>query len=493
MQDQETIPSSTLTGAGDQLMYIDGNPVAAISGKTINLTNPANGKIIGTAPAGEKADVDVAVAVARRTFENGTWRDMSNSQRQKILWRAAEILEEELDNIAELESLNNGMLLATARQSAAFGAEIIRYYAGLVTKIYGKAQETVSDMGRTRSYTIKQPVGVAALIVPWNFPTNLLIQKLVAALAAGCSCVVKPSEETPLTALRIVRVFEKAGVPKGVINVVTGLGIETGAALAEHPDVDKVSFTGSTNVGKSIISAAAGNMKKVSLELGGKSPVIIMDDADLDVAIPAAAMSIFFHSGQVCVAGSRLYVHKKAYQQVVDGITAFAKSLKIGSPSDPETQLGPLISQRHYERVMGIVNRAIDSGIELATGGNRVESSGYYVEPTIFLNPPVDAEVVTDEIFGPVLVITQFDTFDEAMKMANDSDYGLAGSIWTQDFQTAQRFAQKMSSGIVWVNSPGIGDPGMPAGGLKQSGWGREMGEEGMEAFLETKSIFSSL
>jgi phenylacetaldehyde dehydrogenase len=371
--------------------------------------------------------------------------------------------------------------------------EMLRYYAGWSTKIHGMTSEISGPMGEFHAYSLRDPIGVAGMIVPWNVPFALICAKLGAALAAGCSCVVKPSEETPYSALLLVRVLEQAGVPKGVVNLVTGLGHEAGAALAEHHDVDKIAFTGSTEIGKRIVQAAAGNLKKVTLELGGKSPVIIFDDADLAKAIPTTAMGIFLHSGQICIAGSRLYVQRKVFDQVVEGLSGAAKSMKIGGAFDPTTQIGPLISAKQLERVSALVNSGVASGAELTAGGAAIGERGFYFQPTVLANPAADSRVVKEEIFGPVITANVFDEFEEVLEKANDTVYGLASTVYTTDISKAHLAAKSLQAGFVWINCHFVSDPSMTAGGFKQSGWGRELGAEGLDAYLQTKSVFTAL
>jgi phenylacetaldehyde dehydrogenase len=482
-----------IPGSGDQLMRIDGERVPALSGKTIDVRNPSTGELIGTTPSGESADVDRAVASARRTFDEEVWRGLSGAARQNILWRAAELIEEHTQELAALESLNNGMVIPMSNVLIATAAETIRYYAGWATKLYGITSEISSPVAQFHSYTLREPVGVCALIIPWNAPSTLTVQKLAPALAAGCSVVVKPSEETPFTALRLAELFEEAGVPRGVVNVVTGYGETAGAALAAHDKVAKIAFTGSTDVGKLIVRAATGNLKKVTLELGGKSPVIIFDDADLDAAIQGAANAIFLHSGQICAAGSRLYVQRSVFDQVVGGIAEIARGLKVGPGSDPTTQIGPIISERQLDRVLSLIASGVEEGAELVTGGERVGDKGYYVQPTILANPDPGARVIKEEIFGPVLTVIVFDDIDEVVAMANDTTYGLGAAIWTRDINKSHLIAKKLQAGFVWLNCHYVLDNSMPAGGYKQSGWGRELGPEGLEPYLQTKSVFAAL
>jgi phenylacetaldehyde dehydrogenase len=490
---QATTPAKHPTTVGNTLMLIDGRRVSALSGQTIDVRDPNSGELLGTSPAADAADVDRAVEAASRTFSNGVWRSLHPSERAKVLWRAADLVDAHAAELAELEALNSGMLLQLAHGVVSEVAEYLRYYAGWATKIHGVTSEISRPSMQFHAFTLKEPIGVCGFIVPWNFPLSLAAIKLAPALAAGCSCVLKPSEETPFTALRLAELLHEAGLPDGVVNVVTGYGHTAGAAIAAHEKIAKVAFTGSTQVGKLIVAAAAGNLKKLTLELGGKSPVIVFDDCDINTAIGGVSLGIFVRSGQVCVAGSRLYVQRGSFDKVVCGITDFARNLKIGNCLDPGTQIGPLISDKQLRRVTNLIASGIDEGAELVTGGKRVGDKGYFVQPTILANPRPSARVVREEIFGPVLTVTPFDDLDDIAQVANDTTYGLASAIWTRDISKAHLLAQKLQAGFVWVNCQFASDPSLPAGGYKQSGWGRELGKEGLDAYLETKSVFISL
>jgi phenylacetaldehyde dehydrogenase len=477
------------------LMLIDGKMVSAASGKTFAVYNPATGGVIASAPEGDKADVDLAVAAARRAFDEGRWTKISRSERGRILWRIADLIERDLEELAELESIDNGKPYAVARVAdLPLAVDMFRYMAGWATKITGSTLP-LSLPGEYLSYTVREPVGVVAQIIPWNFPLLMAAWKIAPALAAGCTIVLKAAEQTPLTALRLGEIIHEAGVPPGVVNILTGFGETAGAALAAHPDVDKVAFTGSTEVGKLIVQAAAGNLKKVSLELGGKSPAIILADADLDVAIAGAASAIFFNHGQCCCAGSRLYAHKSVYERVVEGVAEIAGKIKVGPGLDPATDMGPLVSDEQFSRVTSYIEDGRRSGAKVAVGGNRVGNLGYFVAPTVLENTTPNMKVIREEIFGPVVCATPFsdDDLDAIAKQANDTIYGLAASVWTRNGGTAHKLASRIRSGTVWINCHNVFDASLPFGGYKQSGWGREMGEEVFHSYTEVKAVTAAL
>ncbi len=463
-------------------------------GGKIDVYDPATASVIGQAPAGTERDVDRAVAAARDAFDRDAWFGLGGDARSRILWRIAELIERDIDELAVLECLNNGNSFAMLRNfSLPHVAETFRYYAGWTTKIGGRSSEMAGGPTRMLGYTLREPVGVVGLITPWNAPLLILGWQLAPALAAGCTCVVKPSEETPLSALRFGQLLIEAGIPKGVVNIVTGIGNQAGAALAAHPDVDKVSFTGSTEVGRLILQAAGGNLKKLSLELGGKSPAIVLADADLDISVPGTARAIFSNAGQICSAGSRLYVHRSIYDAFVGKVADFARSLKLGPGMDSSAQMGPLISAKQLGRVSEYVRSGCDQGATVVTGGRQSPREGYFMEPTVFVGATAEMKVVKEEIFGPVLVAMPFDDQEEALTLANGSPYGLAASIWTRNVNSAHHYARMLKAGSVGINCHSAVSIGMPRGGYKQSGWGRENGPEGLETFLETKSVFVPL
>lgn len=475
------------------LMLINGEWLRAADGKEIDVFNPATGRKIATIAAGAKQDADLAVEAARQSFSNRVWRKLGSNERANIMFRAASLLEAHAEALAALETLDNGMPLAAARVRVQAAADSFRYYGGWCTKIHGITSTINNAMGQFHGYTLREPIGVAALIVPWNMPLILAANKVAAALAAGCSVILKPAEETSLTALRLGELLLQAGVPAGVVNVVTGLGHIVGAALTAHPDVAKVSFTGSTEVGRQIVAAAQGNLKRVALELGGKSPVIVFDDADIDAAAAGAARGIFANSGQMCVAGSRLFVQRKSYDRMLEGVCERAAALQLGDGFDPKSELGPIISSKQLQRVVALVDAGISDGGEVMAGGARMDRPGYFMQPTVLSGLKPETRAMREEIFGPVIAATPFDDEDEAIALANDTEYGLAAAVWSQDSRRVRRVAHELDAGTVWMNCQLVLDRTMPFGGFKQSGWGRENGWEGIESFLQTKALVEPL
>jgi phenylacetaldehyde dehydrogenase len=486
--------SSTLAKQGRLL--INNRWEDAASRKTFPTYNPATGEVLTRVAEGDKDDVDRAVKAARSAFENGPWPKMTTSERGRLIWKLGDLIEKHLEEFAELESLDNGKPLTVARVAdVPLAADLFRYMAGWATKIEGNTipiSVPYTPGARYHAYTLREPVGVVAQIIPWNFPLLMAAWKLGPALASGCTVILKPAEQTPLSALRLGELIVEAGFPEGVVNIVTGYG-NAGAALASHPDVDKVAFTGSTEVGKLIVQAAAGNLKKVSLELGGKSPNIILKDADIETAVQGAASAIFFNHGQCCCAGSRLYVESTIFDKVVDGVAEQAKKIKVGSGFDPATEMGPLISTEQLDRVCGYLEAGLAEGASAVVGGHKIPGKGYFVEPTVLVNTHEKMKVVEEEIFGPVVAALPFKDLDEVMPRANDSAYGLAAGIWTSDITKAHHLASKLRAGTVWINCYNIFDAALPFGGYKQSGWGREMGHDVLEMYTEVKAICAKI
>ncbi len=444
--------------------------------------------------------VDEAVGRAKASAESGIWSGKPDYERAKILWRVADLIDENAELLAELEMLNAGMYPAQAEMQVKIGAEWFRYYAGWCTKIDGIARD-VNTGGLTgvdshmHTYTVREPYGVVGLIFPWNGPVFNFCAKLAPALAAGCNSVVKPAEETPLSAHVLMRLLGEAGVPDGVANLVNGYGHTVGAAITAHPDVEKVAFTGSTEVGRAIVHASAdSNLNKVTLELGGKSPVLIFDDAKLKKAIPMSAFGTFVHSGQACVCGSRILVQRGVYDQVVEGMAMVANAMKMGGPKEEGTMSGPLISQKQLNRVLGYLEQGKADGAEIVTGGHRLDRKGYFVHPTVVTNlDPDTSRLFQEEIFGPVVTILPFDDEDEAVALANNSTYGLAATVWTKDLGRSHRLAKRLKAGTVGLNCAFPYDHSMPFGGYKQSGWGHESGKAGVETYLQTKIVWAQM
>ncbi|WER48394.1 aldehyde dehydrogenase family protein [Cupriavidus sp. WKF15] len=475
-------------------MFIDGQLVSAHSGKTFAVYDPSSGAEIAQVADGESEDVAAAVGAARRAFESDAWRRMPPAQREHLLLKLADLVEAHCDELAALETLNQGKLFGFSKMLEVGGsAQWLRYMAGWATKIEGSTIDLSLAFPpgvRYQASTRRVPAGVVAAIVPWNFPLLMAVWKIAPALACGCTVVLKPAEETPLTAIRLAELAHEAGFPKGVLNVVTGRGETAGAALVRHPDVSKVTFTGSTEVGRIIGAQCGQDIKRVSLELGGKSPVIVLDDCDPRKAIEGAANAIFFNHGQVCTAGSRLYVPRAKFSEIVGGIAAVADSLVLGSGFDERTQMGPLVSARHRDRVVGMIAEGRAQGGEIVSGGGAVPGDGYFVKPTVVANEHCKPlSLVRDEVFGPVLVAMPYDDLDEVIAAANSSEYGLGASVWTNQLDRALQVVDRIEAGTVWVNSHNMVDPAMPFGGFKSSGVGREHGKAIIDAYTETKSV----
>jgi phenylacetaldehyde dehydrogenase len=476
-------------------MFIDGKFVNAASGKTLPVYNPATGEVMAHVPEAESEDVDRAVRAARRAFDEGPWSKMSASQRGRLINKLADLLEQNLEEFAELESMDNGKPLSVARVAdVPLAVDLFRYMAGWSTKIMGHTFP-ISFPGEYLTYTLREPIGVVGQIIPWNFPLLMAAWKLGPALAAGCTVVLKLAEQTPLTGLRLAELIHEAGFPEGVVNVMTGYGEGAGAPLAAHDLVDKVAFTGSTEVGRLIVHAAAGNLKKVTLELGGKSPAIIFPDADLERAIPGTASAIFFNHGQCCCAGSRLFAHESIFDKVVEGVSDIASKIKVGSGMDPNTQMGPLVSEEQFQKVTGYIDSGLKEGAKATAGGKKAADKGYFVQPTVLTKTNPEMKVIKEEIFGPVVCAIPYSDSDleRIAKEANDTPYGLAASVWTRDISTANKMAKRIRSGTVWINCHNVFDAALPFGGYKQSGWGREMGAEVLNNYTEVKAVTTAL
>jgi aldehyde dehydrogenase (NAD+) len=473
-------------------LFINNEWRPAASGKRFPVVNPATEAVIADAAAGDAADVDNAVRAAKACFESAAWRDLSARKRGRLLFKAADLLEARLDEFSRLESAQNGKTLFEAKIELTMTVNTLRYYAGWADKIVG---DTLPVDGPFLAYTLREPIGVVGAIVPWNFPLNIASWKFAPALAAGCTIILKPASETPLTALLFAEVALEAGLPPGAFNVVSGGGSTAGAALVRHPDVDKISFTGSTEVGRQIMKMAADTNKRVTLELGGKSPNIIFADADLKAAVRGAQTGIFYGKGEVCAAGSRLLVERSVHQQVIEQLADGAKKLTPGDPLDKNTRLGALVSKKQQETVLAYIKQGVAEGAQLVAGGHAVKSNGkgYFVEATVFDGVQPDMTIAREEIFGPVLAVLTFDDFEHGVKLANQTIYGLAAGIWTKDIQKAHRAAKAIRAGTVWINSYNFYDSGAPFGGFKASGFGRDLGREALDGYLETKTVWVQL
>jgi acyl-CoA reductase-like NAD-dependent aldehyde dehydrogenase len=471
-------------------LLIGGKWVPAKSGKTFETINPANEEILALAAEGDKADVDEAVKVARKAYEEGKWSKIGPHERSRYLLKIADLIEQNAEELATLESLNNGIGISTARGMAAGAADTFRYYAGWATKIYGETNPSDPSMF---NYTLREPVGVCGQIIPWNGPIAMFAWKIAPSLACGNVSIIKPAEQTPLTALRLGELILEAGIPEGVVNIITGFGETAGAAIATHPGIDKVAFTGSTEVGKLILQASAGNLKRVSLELGGKSPNIIFPDANLEQAVATSLFGFTMLSGQVCCAGTRVFVQQGFHDEFVDALTKYASNTKAGNPLDPKTTVGPLVSKEQFERVKGYLALGKKEGAHTQLGGEARTGKGFFVDPTIFTGVNNDMRIAREEIFGPVASVIPFKDENDAVLQGNDTTYGLAAAVWTNDVGRAHKVARALKAGTVWVNCYNNIDPISPFGGYKQSGIGRELGKHSIELYTQIKSVYVKL
>jgi acyl-CoA reductase-like NAD-dependent aldehyde dehydrogenase len=474
-------------------MLINGKWVEAISGKTFPTYNPATGEVLAQVPLADVEDVDQAAHAARAAFEQGSWSKMSGAQRGRLLWKVAELIDQYADELAELDVLDNGKPYRVARRGDLPAAsDHFRYYAGWASKIEGTTIPV--SIPNQFVYTLREPMGVVGLIIPWNFPLLMCAWKLAPALACGNTAILKPAEETPLSALRLGEIMLEAGIPEGVINIVTGPGVPTGAAITANMDIDKVAFTGSTEVGRKVMQAAASsNLKRVSLELGGKSPLVIFADADISRAVKGATWAGFSTAGQECVAGSRLFIERPVYEEFLQGLAEGAQRLRVDQGFAEKVHIGPIISQQQLDRVESYILSGVESGAEVVTGGERLggeHAKGYFMAPTIFAHQDDDLKIVKEEIFGPVVAATPFDSWEELVKRANNTSYGLAAGAWTSDVSKAHRFAAAVKAGTVWINAYGLFDAAAPFGGYRQSGFGREMGEDAIELYTQVKTVW---
>jgi len=492
---REYSPAAKRALARKPALFINNEWVASSHGATLIVEDPSTGREVGRIADASDADVDRAVAAARAAFDDGRWSNLPPKVRERTINKLANLLEANLAELAELEAIDNGKPVGFAKMVDIPGSiDHLRYMAGWASKLGGEVLDPQAlPRGTVFSYVSRQPIGVAAQIIPWNFPLLMATLKISPALAAGCTLVLKPAEQTSVTALRLADFVAEAGFPPGVINVITGNGHTAGDRLVKHPDVDKVAFTGSTEVGKIINRNATETLKRVTLELGGKSPVVVMPDVNIDEVAPAAAGGVFFNAGQICVAGSRLFAHRSIFDRMVEGVAKASAFWRPRPSLDPEGHMGPLVSKEQMDRVMGYIEKGKREGASVAVGGNAAAANGYYVNPTVLVDVKPSMSVVREEIFGPVLVAQRFDTLDEVAKAANDTTYGLAASIWTKDVSAMHKLAAKLKAGTVWGNCHAVIDPALPFGGFKQSGIGREQGREGIQAYTELKTVIIQL
>ena len=467
--------------------FIDGKWCPSVSGKTFATINPATEEVIAEVAEGDKEDIDLAVKAARRAFDSGPWRKMDARQRGKLLYRLADLIEEEIDELAALESLDNGKPISDSRAAdLPLVIDCLRYYAGYADKIHGY---TIPVNGNYFTYTRKEPVGVAGQIIPWNFPMLMVAWKWGPALAAGCTIVMKPAEQTPLTCLRMAQLAQEAGIPDGVINVVPGYGPTAGASLVRHPGVDKIAFTGEHRTAQIIMRDASETLKRLTFELGGKSPNVICADADLDAAAVGTEFGLFFNQGQCCCAGSRVFVEESVHDQFVEKLRQLAAKRRLGPPLSKDTRQGPQVDQAQFDKIMSYIEKGKAEGANCVTGGSRFGDRGYYIQPTIFDQVDDGMSIAREEIFGPVMSVLKFKDWEDLVRRANDTFYGLAAAVWTKDVTRAHDFARRVRAGTVWVNCYDVFDAAAPFGGFKMSGQGRELGEDGLRAYTETKTV----
>lgn len=474
-------------------MLIDGEWVDAASGRTFESRYPGTGQVIANVAEGDREDVDRAVSAARRAFEGGEYRKMNGADRGRLLWKIADLMEQNIEELAELETLDNGKpLIESLKVDLPQSIACFRYYAGWAGKTTGETIET-NARANAFAYTLREPLGVCGQIIPWNFPIQMATWKIAPAIACGNTVVIKPAEQTSVSILRLGELMLEAGMPKGVVNIITGRGESAGAALVEHPDVDKVAFTGSVEVGKMIMRSAAGTLKKVTLELGGKSPNIVFADSNLELAAKVALSGIFFNQGQMCTAGSRILIEQSARDQFMEILGSRAAKMVVGDPLDPKTRMGSLVSEEQMQRVLGYIEKGKAEGANLLAGGERVGDEGYFVTPTVFDNVRNEMTIAREEIFGPVASVITFNDAEEALTIANDSPFGLASAVWTNDLKKALTFARGIKAGTVWVNTYNMTDNALPFGGFKESGFGRELGAAGLDTYTQTKTVYVDL
>lgn len=487
-------PKATLVNLPKSLNFIGGEWVDDPNAERIDVRDPATECVIGSIPRSTAAIVDRAVVAARKAFTDPAWAGLAPMAREALIHRLASLIEQNTQEMAAIESLDNGKPIAfSSTLDVPLSAIWLHYFAGWPSKLAGRQlAPAIQPSGTIHAYTLREPVGVVGAIVPWNFPLVLAVWKLAPALAAGCTVVIKPAEQTPYSLLKLAELVEAAGLPKGVVNVVLGDG-STGQHIVDHPGIAKLSFTGSTPVGKRIAASASQDLKRLTLELGGKSPTIILPDADLEMAIPGAAQAVFVNSGQICFAGTRLFAPRKIFDQVLDGIAAVGSSFKVGPGLEPDTLLGPVVSQRQLDSVLGKIDAGVKAGAAVHSGGRRVGREGYFVEPTILITSDRQNPAYREEVFGPVLTATPYDDLDDLAAFANDSEFGLAAHIYTRDLAKAHQLARKIQAGTIWINTQLAPDPNIPFGGFKHSGWGRENGEDVFAHYLETKSVIAKI